>query len=56
MIMNIIDPYILLGGDEITPTTRYWYTLGVAIRYTLPHSLFNFICKRMFQMVRIFRF
>ena len=31
--LNIIDPYILLGGDEITPTTRYWYTLGVAILY-----------------------
>ena len=31
--MNIIDPYILLGGDDITPTTRYWYTLGVASIY-----------------------
>jgi len=30
---NIIDPYILLGGDKITPTTRYWYTMGVASVY-----------------------
>ncbi len=31
--LNIIDPYILLGGDEITPTTRYWYTMAIAIIY-----------------------
>ena len=31
--MNIIDPYILLGEDEITPNTRYWYTLGIALLY-----------------------
>ena len=31
--LNIIDPYILLCGDEINSTTRYWYTMGVASIY-----------------------
>ena len=30
---NIIDPYILFFGDEISVDTRYWYTLAVSFVY-----------------------
>jgi|TARA_B100000795_G_scaffold238389_1_gene199484 hypothetical protein len=31
--INIIDPYILFFGDEISPSTRYGYTIGVSAMY-----------------------
>jgi hypothetical protein len=30
---NVIDPYILFLGDDISLKTRYWYTLGVSTVY-----------------------
>ena len=47
--MNIIDPYILLGGDEITPTTRYWYTFAISSLYCVLVAIILY-CRGCFNL------
>ena len=46
--VNIIDPFILLFGDDITPTTRYWYTIGISLIYGLIISIILY-CRGCFS-------